>query len=1434
MKSVISKTLILLFAVCTYAQEGINYKALIKDGGGALVAGQMITVQFQILQGAGMNNVYQETHTPTTDANGIIVITIGDGAVNSGVFDNINWGSDDHFLNTQINTGVGLVDMGTSAFNAVPYALSAKTVENITEIDPTVATTTPNSMPVWDGSSLVDGSLTDVSGNVGIGTASPSANLDIEGSFQFKDGTEGEAKLLTSDAQGNAIWQELNAVSILGAGGLPAPDFSCMSSVSSETIGTRPLALAVSGNYTYVVDSDTDDLKVIDVSDVENPIVVGTLGLGSKPRSITVTGNYAYIMDSGSDDIKVVDISDPTNPTLTASVSLGSASGNPNYMTISGSYAYITDVTLNYLKIVDISTPSAPVVAGSVTYGSSLGSVAVSGNYAYTVDSASDKLKVIDVSAPGSPTVSSATLSLGAHPFEIKISGNYAYVSDIVADDIKVIDISTPTSPSIVSTFGVGTRTSSMELGGNYMYLTDFDLDIVSIIDITNPLALSSVTSLGVGATPVDVVISGNYAYVIDQDSDDIKVIQLSCAFAVGVYPDGSFSTVTESDPIYSAWDKSTGISITESQISDLNHFTTGDETDPKVASITTNSVPVWDGSSLVDGSITDLGGNIGIGTTAITNKLEVAGDVLVNGLTIGRGAGNNISNVAIGSQALFSNTTGVQNVANGSEALFSNTTGWYNVANGFQALYSNTTGSNNIASGKEALSSNTTGMDNVAIGWRTLYYNNTGFRNVGSGRQALYLNTEGNDNIASGYRALYNNTTGGANLASGRQALSSNIIGSNNVAIGNLAGFNSLGTGNVFLGNEAGYNETGSDKLYIDNSNTSDPLLYGDFATNELQVNGSLNINDAYDLPTTDGTANYVMSTDGAGVATWADPATLGTTTNTLNQAYDEGGAGAGRVIDATDGAVRINGDDGFLVTGTNGSGDAVEVSGTGTRMFFNPKKAAFRAGFVNGTGWDDANIGQYSTALGHSTVASGDNSTALGGQTVASGLSSTALGFTTDATGSYSTAMGRNTTASGHFSTAMGYLSLASGANSMATGLSTTASGDYSTAFGSNTIASGGYSTAMGSNTIASQNYSTAMGKGTISSGPSSTAMGNETIASGNTSTAMGYITEALGKFSTVMGIHTRAKSYAETAIGQYNTEYTALSSTAWNAADRLFVVGNGTGTGVDASNALTIYKDGTMNINDAYDLPKTDGTVNYIMSTDGAGVATWVAPASLAVTEAQTLADVVALGNSVDNQLKNLTDPTDAQDAATKGYIDALIATFQAQITALEAQVPTAAVGDLRAGGVVFWVDPADNRHGLVCAIEDQSAGIQWYNGSFTTTGATATGIGTGSANTTAIILSQGAVEADYAAGLARGYNGGGFNDWFLPSTNELKEIYANQATLEAAPGFIPFENLQRCWASTEHNDTNAKIITFETGNIFNNGKTTMNNVRAVRAF
>ncbi|WP_296386486.1 hypothetical protein [Winogradskyella sp.] len=118
--------LVLLFITCIgYAQNGINYKAVIKDDLGNVVANDLIQVQFNILQGA--ISVYSETHSPTTDDNGIIIINIGEGALVSGSpnFTSIDWANDIHFLEVFINIGDGLINVGTTEFKTVPYALTS-------------------------------------------------------------------------------------------------------------------------------------------------------------------------------------------------------------------------------------------------------------------------------------------------------------------------------------------------------------------------------------------------------------------------------------------------------------------------------------------------------------------------------------------------------------------------------------------------------------------------------------------------------------------------------------------------------------------------------------------------------------------------------------------------------------------------------------------------------------------------------------------------------------------------------------------------------------------------------------------------------------------------------------------------------------------------------------------------------------------------------------------------------------------------------------------------------------------------------------------------------------------------------------------------------------------------------------------------------------
>ncbi len=206
--------------------------------------------------------------------------------------------------------------------------------------------------------------------------------------------------------------------------------------------------------------------------------------------------------------------------------------------------------------------------------------------------------------------------------------------------------------------------------------------------------------------------------------------------------------------------------------------------------------------------------------------------------------------NSAMGYSALGSNTTGYNNSAMGQGALQANTTGSRNSAMGQGALYSNTRGDFNSAMGNKALYGNTNGLHNSAMGYQALYSNFLGSRNSAMGNNAMYSNTSGGNNSAMGNRALYSNTSGENNSAMGSGALNNNTLGSRNSAMGYAALLNNTeGSGNVAIGYEAGYNETGSNKLYIANSQTSTPLIYGDFAKESLVVNGTLEIKDKLKL---------------------------------------------------------------------------------------------------------------------------------------------------------------------------------------------------------------------------------------------------------------------------------------------------------------------------------------------------------------------------------------------------------------------------------------------------------------------------------------------------------------------------------------------------------------------------------------------------------
>jgi hypothetical protein len=766
LKKVIQSALLLVvlfttvqsYAQVSQAPDGIQFQALATDANGHPAAGRVIYVKDAIIAKTATGTiVYSETFKVTASSAGIFTIVLGKGTYASGVSSiaNIDWANGPFFLNLKIaveptvptaswNVNNEYVDLGTSQFWSVPYALYAGSVKGAdTKLN--IADTAAMLKPYFTAINLKANTA-----DVNISLALKANTADVTTSLGTKvdkvtgkelstnDYTTAEKTKLAAITGTNTGDQDLSALAV-------AADVNAALALKANTADINS-ALALKAN----------------TADVNNALAL-------KANAANVASSLAAKADVVAVNNAVADL----NTTLVTKENASNKSLNiatdgasdVKYPSVKSVKTYV-DAQIAGATIADADANTK----GKIQLAGDLGGSAA----APTVPGLALKANTSDVNTSLSTKVD-------------KVSGKDLSTNDYTtAEKDKLAAITgTNTGDQVNITGNAGTATKLQ----NARTINGIAFDGSANITLPAPaagipytgatqaadLGAFNLTVMTVNGITIGRGLNGNTNNNIAIGKDVLRSVT-----------GGSYLTAVGHEALYS---NTTGYNNTafgsgalKANISGLANTAIGSNS---LQSNTTANFVTAVGNHALRNNTTG-GNNTAVGSGAL--EFNSTGEL----------------NSAFGYDALKKNTTGIRNTGVGVNALLENTTGNDNTATGFGALLRNTTGSRNTATGWYALALNTTGTDNTAFGYTALYPNTTGTLNTAVGQGALKNNSTGNENSALGEGTLANNTTGNYNSAFGRESLH-NSNGNNNTAIGWRAGFQN-GSNNTAVGFQAGY----------------------------------------------------------------------------------------------------------------------------------------------------------------------------------------------------------------------------------------------------------------------------------------------------------------------------------------------------------------------------------------------------------------------------------------------------------------------------------------------------------------------------------------------------------------------------------------------------------------------------------------------------
>ena len=711
--------------------------------------------------------------SPSVAAGAITTTKLADGAVTTAKITDANVTTsklaDASVTDAKIVTVAGSKVTGNIAGNAATVTTNANLTGPVTSVGNATAIANgaiTNAMlansAVANLSGTNTGDQTTITGNAGTVT---------NGVYTVGDQTIAGVKTFSSTIVGSVSGNAANVtgtVAIANGGTGATTAAGARTNLGGTTVGGNFFTLSNPSAITFPRVNADNTISALSASDFRTAI-----GAASSSSSGTVTSVAALTLGTAGTDLSSSVANGSTTPVITLNVPDASATARgvitTGTQTFAGAKTFSSDITVNGVKIgrgagnndQNVAVGADALASGTGTRNTAIGYGAMR---QYSGTSFDNNTSVGYFNMP-SLTTGNGNTSVGAEAMLSITTGT----QNTSIGNQSLINTTGNNNVGVGKSAGQTITTGS----GNTILGTDADVAANN---------LSNATAIGYGAT----VTASNS-------------IQLGNASITNVNTSG---TLTAGSVTYPSSHGSAN------QVLSTNGSGTLAWTTPSTTATAYSGVlPIANGGT---GSATQNFVDLSTNQTVNGNK-SFSSDISVNGLTIGKGAGNNNSaNTAIGNATLAANTTGSNNTANGYNALSNNTTGRQNTANGSGSLYSNTTGSNNTANGLYSLYSNTTGGNNTANGFYSLYSNTTGSNNTAYGYSSLQSNTTGNWSTAYGFKSLYSNTTGYDNTANGTYSLESNTTGIRNTANGTYSlQYNTTGISNTANGTYSLYSNT-------------------------------------------------------------------------------------------------------------------------------------------------------------------------------------------------------------------------------------------------------------------------------------------------------------------------------------------------------------------------------------------------------------------------------------------------------------------------------------------------------------------------------------------------------------------------------------------------------------------------------------------------